>query len=50
MGKNYDVSDFDHSIVVGARHLLLFWDFHMQQSLEITQNEVKNTNISSEMF
>ncbi len=48
MGKKGDFSDFEHGMVVGARRsglsiqkLLIYWNFHAQQSLGFTENGLK---------
>ncbi len=48
MGKKGDLSDFECGMVVGARRaglsiskLLIYWDFHTQPSLGITENGPK---------
>ena len=51
MGKNYDLSDFDHGMIVGARQGglniseaadLLLISFHTLQSLQFVENGAKN--------
>ncbi len=48
MGKKGDLSDFECGMVVGARRaglsiqkLLIYWNFHAQQSLGFTENGLK---------
>lgn len=42
MGKKCDISDFERSMVVGAREkLLIYWDFHEQLSPGFTENGEK---------
>ena len=50
MGKKYHLSDLDHGMIVDARQgglsILISWDFHMQQTLEIRENGAKKTKTS----
>ncbi len=47
MGKKGDLSDFERGMVVADgpvwvfQKLLIYWDFHTQPSLEITENGQK---------
>ncbi len=48
MGKKGDLSDFERGMVVGVRRLvwvfqklLIYWDFHTQPSLGLTENGLK---------
>lgn len=53
MRRRYDLCDTDHGVFAGAKlaGLLISWVFHIQQSLEFTQNGVnakKKQNTSTE--